>query len=122
MSELWYSLSNLKCNSSNIISANALVTADSPWFSGHFPGEPILPGVAELSIVFDIIKNHEKKSGKNIKISSIKRVKFRLPVKPDESLDITVATDKNKANSYSFELMIKGKIACSGNMKVEYIE
>ena len=32
-------------------SASASITADSPFFSGHFPGRPVLPGLALLAML-----------------------------------------------------------------------
>ena len=58
----------------------------SPWFSGHFPDAPILPGIAILSMVTDAITHHESEKGKKIRIASIRGVRFRLPVRPDELL------------------------------------
>ena len=71
MNNTWYSLSNIEAASQNIISAKATVPVESPWFSGHFPGEPILPGIAELSMIFDVIKKKFTENYKNFKIVSL---------------------------------------------------
>ena len=72
MNEPWYSLLNIEV-SENSISAKVVVSADSPWFSGHFPGE-LTPGIAELSMIFDIIKNKLfKQNSKKLKILSLKK-------------------------------------------------
>jgi len=111
----WYSLTNIKRSSSNEILADAIVSGKSPWFSGHFPGEPILPGVALLGMVFDAIK---QAFGKNLKISRVKRVKFKKIIKPGDKIQI-IAKEKNDDNSlYSFQVMIDSKIACNGIMIV----
>ena len=93
--ESWYSLSNIKRSSSNEILADAMASGKSPWFSGHFPGEPILPGVAMLGMVFDAIK---QACGKNIKISGVKRVKFKQIIKPGDKIQI-IAREKNDDNT-----------------------
>jgi len=111
----WYSLTNIKRSSSNEILADAIVSGKSPWFSGHFPGEPILPGVALLGMVFDAIK---QAYGKNLKISRLKRIKFKQIIKPNDKIQI-IAKEKNDDNSlYSFQVMIDSKIACNGIMIV----
>jgi len=113
--ENWYSLTNIKKSSSNEILASAIASDRSPWFSGHFPGEPILPGVALLGMVFDAIK---QAYGKNLKISRLKRIKFKQIIKPNDKIQI-IAKEKNDDNSlYSFQVMIDSKIACNGIMIV----
>ena len=63
----WSLLKEIKVSNHNHIEALADVPADSPWFSGHFPGEPILPGIAlvymaEQAIVQDALKKGEQVS------------------------------------------------------------
>ena len=114
--EKWYSLTNIKRSSSNEILADAIVSGKSPWFSGHFPGEPILPGVALLGMVFDAIN---RACGKNFITSGVKRVKFKQIIKPGDKIRI-IAREKNGDNSlYTFQVMIDSKIACNGIMIVE---
>ena len=114
--ETWYSLTNIKRSSSNEILADAIASGKSPWFSGHFPGEPILPGVALLGMVFDIIN---QASGKNFITSGVKRVKFKQIIKPGDKIQI-IAREKNGDNRlYTFQVMIDSKIACTGIMTVE---
>lgn len=114
--ESWYSLTNIKRSSSNEIIADAVTSDNSPWFSGHFPGEPILPGVAQLGMVFDSIK---QACGINLKISGVKRVKFKRIIKPGDKIQI-IAREKNDNNSlYTFQVMVDSQIACNGIMTVE---
>ena len=114
--ESWYSLTNIKRSSSNEIFADAIASGKSPWFSGHFPGEPILPGVALLGMVFDTIN---QACGKNFITSGVKRVKFKQIIKPGDKIQI-IAREKNGDNSlYTFQVMVDSKIACTGIMTVE---
>ncbi len=112
MNESWYLLSNLQCID-NKISANAVVPAGSPWFSGHFPGEPIVPGIAELSLIYDVIKKFYYKKG-NLQIASLKKVRFKYIVKPEELLNIIVTSAEEMVNTYSFKITAGDKLACSG--------
>ena len=114
--ESWYSLTNIKRSSSNEIIADAIASGKSPWFSGHFPGEPILPGVALLGMVFDAIK---QAYGKNLKVFGVKRVKFKQIIKPSDKIQI-IAREKNGDNSlYTFQVIVDSQIACNGIMTVE---
>ena len=113
--ESWHSLTSIKQSASNEIRADAIVFDKSPWFSGHFPGEPILPGVALIGIVFDVIKQAR---GKNLKISGVKRIKFKQIIKPGKKIQI-IASKKNGNNGlYTFQVMVDSQIACNGIMTV----
>ncbi len=112
----WYSLTHLNHSSSNEILADVEVMPDSPWFSGHFPGDPILPGIAQLAMVFDVI---DQLSDQNLKISGIRKVKFKQIIRPDDHLRIIVTPLKKNGWSYSFRIMVEAELACSGVMTVE---
>ena len=119
MSELWYSLTNINRGTPNKITANAMAKADSPWFSGHFPDDPILPGIAELSIVYDLIKLNEHEKGNDVRITSVKKVRFRQPVKPEESLNIEINPDEKNRDLYSFKIKTENENICTGMIVVE---
>jgi 3-hydroxyacyl-[acyl-carrier-protein] dehydratase len=116
----WYSLSNLQFDSGKNITANAVVPADSPWFSGHFPGQPILPGIAELSMILDLLKKNHNITGNknNLIILSLKKVRFKILVKPEELLEIKVIQIENSVNTYSFRITAANKLTCSGIIAV----
>ena len=113
---MWYVLKDLKRSDSMELCADIQVPPDSPWFSGHFPGDPILPGVAQLGMVFDAIN---QSSNQNLKISSVSRVRFKQIIRPDDQLRIIATPQKDHAESYAFRIMVKGELVCSGVMTVE---
>jgi 3-hydroxyacyl-[acyl-carrier-protein] dehydratase len=119
MSEPWYSISDLESVSQDSISAKAVAHSDSPWFSGHFPGEPILPGIAELSMVYDLVKKKFAENAKNFRITSLKKIRFKFIVKPEEILDILISSVDNLNNTYSFKLLKDKNIACTGIITIE---
>jgi len=111
----WYSLKNVRQSDSNEISADIQVLPDSPWFCGHFPGEPILPGIAQLGIVFDAIK---QSCNQNLKVSSINRVRFKQIIRPNDRLRIIATPLIGETGSYSFRIMVEHEMVCSGVMTV----
>ncbi|RLC09454.1 MAG: hypothetical protein DRI57_22105 [Deltaproteobacteria bacterium] len=111
----WYSLTNLKQTASGEISAEARVMPDSPWFSGHFPGEPILPGIAQLSMVFDAIRHF---GDTDLKIFRVKKVRFKQIIRPDDRLKIIAVPRKGDAITYSFKIQVREEVACSGMLIV----
>ncbi len=115
MDEAWHSISYKGESTGSLISAEASAIDSSPWFSGHFPDEPILPGIAVLAMVTDVIREHASEKKRNIRISGIRRVRFRLPVKPAEVLELSLSFSRREASSsYHFRVELKGKTICTG--------
>ena len=94
------------------ITASVTTEEKSPWFSGHFPDNPILPGIAQLKMVVDLLA--EEFAGK-LYVTGLSRVKFRKIVKPDEMLDIHI-TSSNTENQYIFRITSENEDVCSGRM------
>ena len=113
---MWYLLTEMNRSEENEISADINVPPDSPWFDGHFPGEPILPGVAQIGMVLDAIRNARNQ---DLKISSVRRVRFKRIIKPDDRLKIIATPLKQAVDSYSFRILIGDETVCSGVMTVE---
>ncbi len=87
-----------------------MVDGQSPWFDGHFPGDPIFPGIAQLQMVCDLIADELQVPLQLVRLS---RVKFKKIIRPGEILDMH-ATCGNKENLYTFTIMSEGQEACSG--------
>lgn len=121
MSALWHSLSDLKYTSLNTIEADASIGPDSLWFNGHFPDEPILPGIALLSMVVQTIKQYEHEKGNRIKISELKRVRFRQIVHPGDSILLSITKENDKDFLYTFKLIVNNEVACKGLIAAEVI-
>ncbi|MBM4313378.1 MAG: hypothetical protein FJ122_05595 [Deltaproteobacteria bacterium] len=97
------------------LTASASVPADSPWYVGHFPGTPLLPGVAILALVEEAISKAELREGKTVTMTGIGRVRFRLPVKPDDRMAMEIARErKNDGFAYGFSVFLSGELACTG--------
>lgn len=94
------------------MTAKVTTDSNSPWFSGHFPGDPILPGIAQLEMVAEVISSLRQEK---LIIGGLNRVKFRKLIRPGELLDIHAADDKNR-NKYSFRVTCRGETVCSGLM------
>ena len=113
---MWYKLNTIEKPDSERIVAEIQAPPDSPWFSGHFPGQPILPGIAQLGMVFDVIRRF---GDPDMKITHISRVRFKSMIRPDDHLHVVVTPQKGQSGSYAFRIMIGTELACSGLMKVE---
>jgi 3-hydroxymyristoyl/3-hydroxydecanoyl-(acyl carrier protein) dehydratase len=96
----------------NIITAQVTTDSRSPWFAGHFPGDPVLPGIAQLKMVADCVL---ASGGAGLKLVGVSRVKFRKIVRPEKLLDIHVAIGK-KRGQYPFRITSENEEVCSGMM------
>ena len=115
---MWHSIKNLKQSDFHEISATCEIDPDSPWFSGHFPGEPILPGIAQLGIVLETIEQSMKQK---LVVSDVSRVRFKQIIRAGDLLRIVITPVEKKPGSYSFRIMVEEELACSGNMTVHII-
>lgn len=113
---MWHLLNNVTRSDKNEISADIQVPSDSPWFSGHFPGEPILPGVAQIRMVFDTISS--ARNGE-MSVSSVRRVRFKQIIRPDDQIKIIASPLVQNDDAYSFRIAVKDETVCSGVMTVE---
>lgn len=95
------------------------IPSESPWFEGHFPGDPLLPGIAQLHLVMETIR---AALGEKIRLAGLKRVRFKRMIRPEEAIDIAADPVQDKPGMYRFQLTIDGENACSGLMMTESTE
>lgn len=117
MNRSWHCLRNPGENGPLEFSAEAVPERDSLWFDGHFPGAPILPGIAQLGMVSDLMKWRAEKNGAAIAISSFSRVRFRQLIRPDDAVTVTITREADDSSSYKFRIVANGQLACSGQFK-----
>src|SRR6202451_1960141 len=77
------------------IVANKTVTTNEPFFNGHFPGLPIMPGVLIVEAIAQaggalLLTEVEDRTDKVMVFTGIERAKFRRPVSPGDQLRIEV--------------------------------
>ena len=73
------------------------VRADEPWVPGHFPGEPVLPGVLITEAFAQVagivaLSAHPDDAGRTVFLVGLDKVRFRRPVRPGEVLSLEVET------------------------------
>jgi len=111
----WNLLKDVKRIASNALEAQADVPQDCIWFTGHFPGEPILPGIALVHLVYEAIAWDAHDRGESVQISSLKRIRFTGPVRPGEKFVLNLThEDVGEERLFHFKVAVNENIVCSG--------
>lgn len=84
------------------------VSINEPFFQGHFPNHPVMPGVliiesmAQTAAVLVVETLGPEAAGKVVYFMSIEGAKFRRPVVPGDQLRIHVTKERNRGNVWKF--------------------
>ena len=113
---MWHVIDHIETSDSGEISTQVCVPSGSLWYSGHFPDAPILPGIAQLGIVYEAIR---RDIGREFCLVGVRRIKFKKMIRPHESLNISITHKKDKEGTYAFQIHIGNDLACSGNLTLE---
>ena len=97
------------------------VTYNEPFFPGHFPGRPIMPGVLIIEamaqtagiLVFSSLPQEQFKTP--VYFLGIDNVRFRKPVVPGDQLRLELEITKHRQSIWGF----KGKALVDGNLVAE---
>ncbi|MCH1568274.1 MAG: 3-hydroxyacyl-ACP dehydratase FabZ [Alphaproteobacteria bacterium] len=103
------------------------VTASEPWFTGHFPGNPIFPGVLIIEAIAQVsailVLQHAKDSDnpietKLIYFMTVDKVRFRHPVTPGDQMRIHVTQIRRRGMAYKFkgEVFVDGQLMAEGEI------
>ncbi len=97
------------------------VSMNEPHFQGHFPGQPVMPGVliveamAQTAGIMVVNTLGKESEGKLVYFMTIDEARFRKPVVPGDALYIHVSKIQNRRNVWKF----KGEAIVDGNLVAE---
>jgi len=105
------------------------VTMNEPFFQGHFPGNPIMPGVLILEAMaqtggFLLLNTENDPSGKLVYFTGINNAKFRKPVVPGDQLRFEVEFLKLKRNICKMKgrAFVEDKMVCEAELTAAVVD
>lgn len=105
------------------------VTANEPFFQGHFPEYPVMPGVLIVEAMTQVggvllLLNMEDRKSKLVLFASIEEAKFRRPVLPGDTLVIECVMLKRKSTVAKMQGVAKvnGQVVAEGIVMCKVID
>jgi 3-hydroxyacyl-[acyl-carrier-protein] dehydratase len=99
------------------------VTVNEPYFQGHFPSRPVMPGVmiiesmAQTAAVLVVYTLGPAAEGKLVYFMTVDNARFRRPVVPGDTMQINVVKERRRGNVWKFsgKVMIEDQLAADAN-------
>lgn len=95
---------------------------NEPFFAGHFPEEPVMPGVLQLEALAQLgavaVLSQEENKGKTAYFAGVSQAKFKQKVVPGDRLDLECEIIKVKGplGVGAVTATVNGKIACKAEI------
>lgn len=105
------------------------VTMNEEFFQGHFPNQPIMPGVliiealAQISGILGFIKNNVKPDGNSLFLfAGVEKVRFKKPVVPGDQLVLQSESLMQRANIYKYSCtaLVDGQVVASAEITISH--
>ncbi len=93
-------------------SADFTFEPDAPYFKGHFPGFPLLPGVVQLGLAHHFAEFFLRRS---FTVGSVKKMKFSRPIVPGEQVHFSLGKRSDAEIAYTY---VNGETICSSGVMV----
>lgn len=106
------------------------VTINEPFFAGHFPARPVMPGVmviesmAQTAGVLVVHSLGPDAEGKLVYFMSVESARFRRPIVPGDQMHIHVVRGQRRSNVWKFagEVKVDGKLAADATFTAMLID
>lgn len=119
----------ISCEDGKKIVALKNVTINEPFFQGHFPGHPIMPGVLIVEALAQagcvLLMDKQIDPAKHIAyFMALDNVKFRRPVVPGDQLrlEVTLMQGKGRTRRLKGEAYVEGQLAAEAEMLARVVD
>ncbi len=100
------------------------ISINEPFFQGHFPGRPIMPGVliaealAQVGGILALLATPENMGKPSLFLMSLDKVRFRQPVVPGDQLRLEVKTLRSGKKFWKMhgQALVDGTVVAEGEM------
>ena len=98
------------------------LTGDEPFFAGHFPGRPTLPGVLMVEAIAQLgavaVLTDERFAGTLPLFGGLDKARFRRQVSPGDTLELEVELGRMsaRAGKGSGRALVGGQVACEADL------
>ncbi|MGV1099342.1 3-hydroxyacyl-ACP dehydratase FabZ [Thiovibrio sp. JS02] len=104
------------------------VTMNENFFQGHFPGQPVMPGVlilegmAQVGAILAYLTDPEAVANKLVYFAGIDEVKFRQRVVPGDQLHYELTVTKRKTRFWKMggKAFVDGKLVCEAELMATF--
>ncbi len=110
----------LECTSGNLARGMKLVTYNEPFFLGHFPGYPVMPGVLVLEALVQLSTLLSQVSGEGASggVKAIESARFKRQVLPGDRVDLE--TGMEGAGRYKVRAVVDGEVAAEAQLVLAF--
>ncbi len=104
------------------------VTINEPFFVGHFPGRPIMPGVLIVEMMAQMagimLLTLPENAGKLSLLAGVEKARFRKPVLPGDTLVATVSLLRARGNInwVKAETRVNGVLVCEAELSFPLVD
>lgn len=114
----------VECDMESKIVGIKNVTTNEPFFQGHFPEFPVMPGVLIIEAMAQVacilaLKMLKMEGQGSVFFTGINNAKFRKPVVPGDQLRMELTKTKQRGTLFRFhgEAFVEGKLAAEGELQ-----
>jgi len=116
----------LECDDEKWIVGQKNVSFNEPYFQGHFPNQPIMPGVLQLEALAQVggilLNKIHNRAGSIAYFISVDNAKFRRAIRPGDTLRMEVEFLRSRLGMAKIHgrILVDEELACEADMKFAY--
>ena len=103
------------------------VTMNESQFTGHFPGNPIMPGVLQLEAMVQtatVALNRMTGKSATTVLKNVKKMRFKTPMTPGDQavISITITDHNDEGATVKADAKVRGKVCSMSQFEISYLD